>query len=438
MKYPIIHSTYWSYSIDAIKSSEIIKSMCKEDPILTLKYLFYLRDIRGGRGERDNFRINFETYINECPEIAKRNLHLIPKYGRWDDLIYCCYKTLLEKDMFELISKQLKEDINSDTPSLLAKWIPTENCSSLWRAEIAKDIRKYLKLSPKQYRQMISALRTKLDILEKKISNNKWEEIDINKIPRKAKKMYKKVLKRKRIIDNNKKIVDIDNLYPYEYLSNIDILDRQEIENKWENKEKKTNKKVLCILDTSKSMNEKIFSNIRTIDIATTLTMYHAEHNEGIFKNKYISFSERPKLVNIEGIDFIDKIQRISSNDLNENLNLYDVFKLIKDANDKENIPDQILIISDNNIYMNTYCKSVESLNAIETIKLEWKTEGLTFPEIIYWEANNNMQPIKLKNDYISYIKGVSPTIFNGLLEGLNSEEIMLKKLESERYKEAK
>ena len=438
MKYPIIHTAYWFYPMGAINSSEAIKAMCEEDPILTLKYLFYLRDVRGGRGERDNFRINFETYINEYPEIAKRNLHLIPKYGRWDDLIYCCYKTALEKEMFELISKQLKEDVNSDTPSLLAKWIPTENCSSLWRAEIAKDIRRYLKLSPKQYRQMISALRTKLDILEKKMSNNKWEEIDINKIPEKAKKMYKKALKRKKIVDSNKKIIDINNLYPYEYLSNIDVLNRQEIEDKWKGKEKKTDKKVLCILDTSKSMDEKVFSNIRIIDIATTITMYHAEYNEGTFKNKYINFSERPKLVDIEGIDFIDKIQRISSNDLNENLNLHDVFKLIKDVNDKENIPDQILIISDNDIYTNTYCRSNESLNIIETIKLEWEAEGLIFPEIIYWEANNNIQSIEIKNDYISYIKGVSPIIFNGLLEGLNSEEIMLKKLESERYKEVK
>ena len=220
--------------------------------------------------------------------------------------------------------------------------------------------------------------------------------------------MYKKALKRKKIVDSNKKIIDINNLYPYEYLSNIDVLNRQEIEDKWKEKEKKTDKKVLCILDTSKSMDEKVFSNIRIIDIATTITMYHAEYNEGTFKNKYVNFSERPKLVDIEGIDFIDKIQRISSNDLNENLNLHDAFKLIKDVNDKENIPDQILIISDNNIYTNTYCRSNESLNIIETIKLEWEAEGLIFPEIIYWEANNNIQSIEIKNDYISYIKDFS------------------------------
>ena len=92
----------------------------KEDATYALKCLFYLRDIRGGQGERRFFRVICKYLANKETEAMKRNLQYVPEFGRWDDL-YVFVGTKLEHDAFELMKKQLMLDVECKTPSLLAK-----------------------------------------------------------------------------------------------------------------------------------------------------------------------------------------------------------------------------------------------------------------------------------------------------------------------------
>lgn len=91
----------------------LFKNAFDEDADLAMKCLFYLRDIRGGQGERRFFRVIYR-WLAQTPGMyraaAASNLKYIPEYGRWDDL-YCLVDTPLEKDAFELIKKQLTLDI---------------------------------------------------------------------------------------------------------------------------------------------------------------------------------------------------------------------------------------------------------------------------------------------------------------------------------------
>lgn len=83
----------------------------EEDKDLALKCLFYLRDIRGGgQGERRFFRVCFNWLANTYPDIARRNMRLIPEYGRIDDL-YCLVDTPLEKEMFDYLKHLVAEGI---------------------------------------------------------------------------------------------------------------------------------------------------------------------------------------------------------------------------------------------------------------------------------------------------------------------------------------
>ena len=88
----------------------LFKNALEEDETLALKCLFYLRDCRGGQGERRFFRVCYKWLANKMPEIAKRNLNLLPEYGRYDDL-YCLVGTPLEKEMFELIKHEIAEGL---------------------------------------------------------------------------------------------------------------------------------------------------------------------------------------------------------------------------------------------------------------------------------------------------------------------------------------
>src|SRR5699024_4291687 len=108
----------------------LFKNALEENEELAMKCLFYIADCRGGQGERRFFRICYKWLANHYPEIAKRNLELIPEYRRWDDVIYSTVGTPVEEDALAFIKKQLVLDIQCKTPSLLAKWMPSENASS--------------------------------------------------------------------------------------------------------------------------------------------------------------------------------------------------------------------------------------------------------------------------------------------------------------------
>lgn len=102
-----------------------------ENPVYALKCLFYIRDVRGGQGERRFFRVVIKDMASQqnTRDAIKRNMELIPEFGRWDDL-YAFVGTPLEADAFTVIKKQLALDVQCKTPSLLAKWLKSENASS--------------------------------------------------------------------------------------------------------------------------------------------------------------------------------------------------------------------------------------------------------------------------------------------------------------------
>ena len=59
-----------------------------ENPLVAVQYLFWLRDCRGGNGERKIFRVCFKWLAENKPEIARATIKFIPEFGRYDDL-YC-------------------------------------------------------------------------------------------------------------------------------------------------------------------------------------------------------------------------------------------------------------------------------------------------------------------------------------------------------------
>lgn len=97
------------------------------DKELTIKALFYLRDVRGGQGERSIFRACLTRLYQIDAESAEKVVKFIPEYGRWDDLP-------VSEAGIALIEEQLAKDLEAyekgEPVSLLAKWLPSENASS--------------------------------------------------------------------------------------------------------------------------------------------------------------------------------------------------------------------------------------------------------------------------------------------------------------------
>ena len=193
------------------------------DPVYALKCLFYIRDVRGGQGERRFFRICIKDLANRDPNAMKRNLKYIPEFGRYDDL-YALVGTSLEDEMFSLIKKQLALDLQCNTPSLLAKWLKSENTSSKNSRYLANKTRVYLNMTHKEYRKVLSTLRERINVLERLMSANRWDEIEFDKIPSKAGLVYRNAFARRDILKEKYRKFALDDstkvnaktLYPYE------------------------------------------------------------------------------------------------------------------------------------------------------------------------------------------------------------------------------
>lgn len=450
----------------------LFKNAFEEDQTLALKCLFYLRDIRGGQGERRFFRVCFNWLARVYPDVARRNLINVAEYGRYDDL-YCVVGTPVEKDMFELITTQLKADIASlqeseyEGVSLLAKWLKSENASSKETKYLANKTRVALKLTHKAYRQLLSALRKRSNVLERLMSNGEWNKIEYSKIPSRAGLIYRNAFAKrdaeryKEFIESKEAKVNASALYPYDMVAKVtsklsnwywekeeemDELEREAINKFWANKTdymKGSNKKILGMIDTSGSMTSNSYGGVAPIDVAISIGMYAAEGLTGPFANHFISFASRPQLIEIEGIDFVDKVRRIYKQNLVDNTNLRAAFDLIRDIAlqpgvDRGSLPDTLVVVSDMEIDRGSYWHSdFERATEMESIRAEWESLGLKMPNLVYWNVNarNN---IVLDSKEATYVSGCSPVIFESILTGKTGWDLCLDKLMSERYNQVK
>lgn len=429
-----------------------------EDPVLAMKALFYLRDCRGGQGERRFFRVCLRWLANNHPKSVTKNLDKISEYGRWDDL-FCLFGSRVEKDVLRLICSQLALDMHDANEyhaiSLLAKWMPSENAHSKESKRLARIIREYIGATPKQYRQMLSKLREHLNVLERLMSANEWDKIEFDKIPSKAGLIYRNAFARRDIIakkyenfakDENTK-VNADTLYPYEIVEKVfdkywvkplTSTERAIINKYWANQKDYLNgasPSMLCVIDTSGSMLG------RPLNIAISLGLYCAERMTGPFANKYISFASRPQLIKTEGVDFVDKVQRIYKTNLVDNTNLTAVFKLLLNTALKrsvrvEDIPKTIVVISDMEIDYQSTWRSDTAITEMDKIREEWLAYGIEPPKLVYWNVNARHNTILDKGPNVSFVSGCSPVIFEQVLTGKTGIELMLEVLLKDRYKE--
>ena len=159
-----------------------------EDENIAIANLLYILDIRNGKGERLLFKTIYADLCNNHVECALKVLPFIKSLGRFD-YILVGIGTKIEDETIELIKKQLDEDMNSDNPSLLAKWLPSHRTHNE-NSSLAKILMKKLGMTEKEYRKTLSSLRSKLNIVEKNLTNKEYDNIDFSNVPTKAMLKY--------------------------------------------------------------------------------------------------------------------------------------------------------------------------------------------------------------------------------------------------------
>lgn len=426
---------------DPEAAARLFRLAYNKDKTTALRTLFYIRDVRGGQGERDIFRACMEELAAFDVNTADRMLKFIPEYGRWDDVVY---HRAANVAAVEMIKKQLAEDEKSDTPSLLAKWMPSENTSSKVTIIAARNWAHALGLKPSQYRKLISKLRKKLHLLEQDMSAKKWMDIKYDKLPSQAFRKHTKAFDRNDheryqefigAVNKGAKKVNTSTVTTAEVIQNVRSGDDNSANAIWKSLDNFVPEglNAIVVADVSGSMYG------RPMDISTSLALYFAERNKGEFANKFLTFSESPRLVEVVGNTLTEKLRNISCADWGMNTNIERTFDALltaaKKTENKDEIPRVIYIISDMEF---DYCASGADETAFENARRKWNEAGLTLPTVVFWnvDARSNNLPATKFDRNVTLISGSNQNAFRFAMEGKTPEDLMNEVINSDRYKQ--
>lgn len=434
---------------------ELFAKAFEEDPLLALKCLFFIRDVRGGLGERRFFRICLEYLAKKYPEVIDANIWLVPEYGRWDDLWPLLFHSNTRDMVLNVIDMQLDWDLKSQYPSLLAKWLPSECTKNHQKKLLAKIIIKELFQSASDYRRIIADLRQRLNIVERLMSKNKWDQIHYDKIPSRAGFRYRNAFLERdgaryiaflEAVKAGQKKLHTGTLFPYEIVQKalkLDVLDAPQLEidsldNYWVNLPDYVGndpENSICVVDTSGSMTG------RPLEVALSLGLYFAERAKGPYRNHFITFSHRPELVEITGNNIVEKVDRMSQADWDGNTNIERVFLKILDTAIQYNVSPEdmiqkVYIISDMQF---DYCSYGEDVHIFENLRELYRNHGYQLPQLVFWQVNAFKTNVQFTKDArnIQMVSGFTPILFQFLINRTCTPyELMVNVLNTDRYKD--
>ncbi len=437
-----------------------------EDRILALKWLFFLRDVRGGMGERRSFRI-IVRYLAECePGIMGGLVELMAEYGRYDDLL-CLIDTPLEKTALAVLAKQLREDMenreNEGKVSLCAKWMSGNNTSSKESRSNAAKLQQFMGMTAKEYRQMLSSLRAYTDVTEVYMSSNRWDEIDYTHVASRANLLYRKAFlhrdgaRRKEYlqqVQKNQAVIHAGVLMPHEIVAQYIVRNGWRMETSAEDAALEALWKklpdtvaeagsVLCVVDGSGSMLCPVGDgNITALHVSNALGIYFAERMSGVYKNRYITFSATPKYVDLSKCQTLrQKLELAFSHNDCSNTNVEATFDLIlqtavRNRLRQEELPGTILVISD--MEFDAAVRGCGMQTLFGTIRRRFAGYGYRMPKLVFWNVNSrtNVIPVRENELGVGLVSGFSVQVCQMVLSNeLDPFQCLKKILDGARYR---
>lgn len=436
----------------------MFKGAYEEDTTLALKCLFYLRDCRSGAGERRFFRVCLNWLANEHPREVKHLIPYVSTYGRYDDL-YVLVATPCQSEMFQY----LKTVVDNNEDYLVFKWLKSENCSSKESKNLAAKTREAFGMSARDYRKMLSEGRKNCHLVETLMSQNEWDKIAFDKLPSRAGLLYKNAFMRREetryryadFMSNKMSKVNASVLTPVDIAHQIfnaraiSPVERAAWQKYWDalpDYYDGHEEPGIAVVDTSGSMFGK------PLEAAVSMGAYIAERGYGPFHNHFITFSDAPSLIEFKGADIYDKFTNARRADWGGSTNIETVFNLLLKTGIKHHIspdkmPQTIYIFSDMEFnrcinyqgrdpYSYSYHTTEDEIDTvIEAQAKKWQQYGYFIPRIIFWNLDARQDNIPAIGPGFSYVSGFSMNMIECILSGRDGYDLMLAKLNSDRYK---
>jgi hypothetical protein len=441
------------YNAGASRGKDIVPAFTAamvEDRELALRVAAWLRDARGGAGERQLFRDILIHLEKTDTEAAKALLAKVPELGRWDDLFVFNTKEM-KSVAYSMLGDALREK-----NGLAAKWTPRQG-------PIAAEIRTFFGMSPKFYRKSLVEM-TK--VVETNMCAKEWDSINFSHVPSVAASRYKKAFNRNTpaygayvaelMKDPKDRSIDVkvnaSVVFPYDVLKGrinnygvkFDKTELDLIQKQWEALPNYVgDANILPLVDVSGSMTCRAGQKgtLTCLEVAVSLGLYLADKNKGKFKDTFLTFSDKPELLHLKG-NINQKIDQMVRSQWEMSTNLHAAFKKILDTAvsakvPQEEMPGMVLILSD--MQFNQCVKHDDS--AIQMIARKYKEAGYEMPKVVFWNLNAayGNAPVKFDTSGTALVSGFSPAVVKPLLAGdldnFTPESVMLKTIMDDRYK---
>jgi Mg-chelatase subunit ChlD len=472
---------------------EYLRDCAKEDLLDTFLLAFHLRDCRGGKGERELGRRAMSWLFINYPVQFRRVMHLLPEYGRWDDLLelfpgalvltniehvranyladvpdvkYLQNLQAMQNEAVQLVAKQLQQDrqnmLAGKPCSICAKWTPTEGDSQDRKTGVFKTLAFAMGVSPRSLRKNYNTpLREYLKVVEGYMCSGRWENVDFSKVPSAAMKRLKKAFEkhdparfsawRDALKMNDPKVAKVNakQLHPHELVREMRTKHTADpvCEAQWkvlvdEVRKLGSLKDTVVVVDTSSSMHSP---NYVPIDVAVAMGMIISDVVEGAFHGHVITFNTVPKFRVIPDGSAFDRYRTIHSMEWGGSTNLEGTFGLILDRArecklSQEDMPKRLFIVSDmqfNQIDGHGFGKT-----NWERINEMYRVAGYTRPQIVFWNVNGASTdfPVTKGEHGTALVSGFSPAILKALLHGedYTPVSVMRLALDDSRYNDVR
>ena len=446
-----------SYHGDETSALELFKPAWVTNSYKSMQLAMWLRDARGGSGNRSGFREVIGWIANRNPEWIKANMHFVPEVGRWDDLS-ALMDTPCESEALEFWVRAIQEG-----HGLAAKWAP-RGSSKNGKREIFNKLRKTAGMTPKQFRKLIVK---NTNVIETAMCQKEWQDIDYSKVPSVAMVRYnsafskhdgarygqwKGALAKGVDEEGNEVKVNASVLFPHDVILSLKAdlgskyttgsryngwsRSRRSNNTQYEDSElanaqfaalpdymEGTDMRIMPICDFSGSMGVPISakSSVQLMDVSMGLGLYCSDRlGEGNpFYRKFIPFSDDSRLVDWKEDTFSVAAQKnndgwCGSTNIRSALDkILDGAKMFGATNDQ--IPNCLLIISD----MQFDAGTEGNMTSVEAGLQAWEKSGYDRPTIVYWNlAGYKTSPATVKHANVALVSGFSPSVLTAVLGG--------------------
>ena len=426
------------FKIGAMRGQNPVPAFLKaylEDSEIALRIVQWVRDVRGGAGERELFRKVLAHLEATDAKVASKLIKQIPEIGRWDDLLVLT-NPVLKQEAFGLIKAGLEAG-----NGLCAKWMPR-------KGKIAEELRADLGFTPKRYRKTLVTLT---DVVETPMCAKQFDTIEFGKIPSLAAARYKKAFVRNApvayaayadALTKGEAKVNAGAIFPYDVLKGGSMYRGQSERDvalaQWDALPNYVgDASILPMVDVSGSMSCPAggSGSVTCMQVAMSLGLYLAEKNTGAFKDTFLTFTDVPELYNLRGNVFEKQAQM--SGQVGYSTNLQAAFTRVLEVARKNNVaqadmPEVILILSD----MQFNCMGA-NVTALDMIRRDYIAAGYVPPKIVFWNLNDRGNvPTRFDESGAALVSGFSPAIVKTVLkaENFDPRSIMLDAVMIARY----